>query len=109
MRRIAFMLFVSALLSSCGSNPVPPEEEITKGSDVQVDEYRIGVSDVLQINVWRNADLTTAVPVRPDGMISVPLAGEVLAAGSTPQDLADKITEELGVFLRNPQVSVIVT
>ncbi|WP_425502409.1 XrtA/PEP-CTERM system exopolysaccharide export protein [Simiduia aestuariiviva] len=75
-------------------------------SDVQ--EYRIGVGDALQINVWRNQELSLAVPVRPDGKISMPLVGDIVAAGLTPIELSDNIVVGLKSYVRNPQVTVIV-
>lgn len=73
------------------------------------DSYRIGVDDKITVNVWRNSDLTISVPVRPDGMISVPLVGDVLAGGRTPTAVAAEITEKLKEYIRNPNVTVIVT
>lgn len=101
------LLIVSALLlSACASNktPQPPQ----KNASLIEQEYRIGVSDSLTINVWRNAELSLAVPVRPDGRISMPLIGDVDAAGKTSMGLASEITEQLQKFVRNPQVTVIV-
>ena len=71
--------------------------------------YVIGAQDVLDINVWKEPELTRVVPVRPDGKISLPLLNDVQAAGLTPTHLAAQITESLKKFLANPQVTVIVT
>ena len=71
--------------------------------------YVIGPEDVLDINVWKEPDMTRIVPVRPDGKISLPLINDVQAAGSTPQQLASTVTEKLRKFLTEPQVTVIVT
>jgi len=71
--------------------------------------YVIGPQDVLDINVWREPELTRAVPVRPDGKISLPLLNDVQAAGSTPMQLANRITTELKKFVADPQVTVVVT
>ena len=71
--------------------------------------YVIGPEDVLDINVWKEPDMTRVVPVRPDGKISLPLINDVQAAGSTPQQLASTVTEKLRKFLTEPQVTVIVT
>lgn len=71
--------------------------------------YRIGVGDQLQVMVWRNGELSISVPVRPDGKISVPLVGDILAAGSTTVELTERITVNLEKFIRTPQVTVIVT
>jgi polysaccharide export outer membrane protein len=71
--------------------------------------YVIGPEDVIDINVWKEPDMTRIVPVRPDGKISLPLINDVQAAGSTPQQLASTVTEKLRKFLTEPQVTVIVT
>ncbi|HEX3371144.1 MAG TPA: polysaccharide biosynthesis/export family protein [Candidatus Acidoferrales bacterium] len=71
--------------------------------------YVIGPQDMLDINVWKEPDMTRLVPVRPDGKISLPLINDVQAAGSTPQQLSADITTKLKKFLTDPQVTVIVT
>jgi polysaccharide export outer membrane protein len=71
-------------------------------------EYRIGPEDVLDIHVWKNADLTRTVPVRPDGHISLPLLNDLMAAGLTPMELRDTIASRLSTFVKDAEVSVIV-
>ena len=71
--------------------------------------YVIGPEDVIDINVWKEPDMTRIVPVRPDGKISLPLINDVQAAGLTPQQLSTAVTEKLRKFLTGPQVTVIVT
>jgi len=71
--------------------------------------YVIGEEDVLNIDVWKEPELSRTVPVRPDGKISLPLINDVQAAGLTPSQLALAITEKLRKFLAEPQVTVIVT
>jgi len=71
--------------------------------------YVIGPQDVLDISVWKEPELTRAVPVRPDGKISMPLLNDVQAAGKTPLQLAADITTGLKKFVTDPQVTVIVT
>lgn len=72
-------------------------------------DYVIGPGDVLQVFVWRNPELTTSVPVRPDGRISTPLVEDMVAVGKTPSNLARDIEKVLGDYVRSPQVNVIVT
>jgi polysaccharide export outer membrane protein len=72
-------------------------------------DYVIGPGDVLQVFVWRNPELTTSVPVRPDGKISTPLVEDVVAVGKTPSNLARDIEKVLSDYVRSPQVNVIVT
>jgi len=71
--------------------------------------YRIGPEDVLQISVFSNEALSRTVPVRPDGMISLPLLNDVKAAGLTPMELRDAIMKRLVEFVPSPEVAVIVT
>lgn len=73
------------------------------------DLYRIGVDDQLQVAVWRNPELSVSVPVRPDGRISVPLVGDVLAGGRTPEEVARDIEGQLAAYVRDPKVAVILT
>jgi polysaccharide export outer membrane protein len=70
--------------------------------------YVIGPQDMLDISVWKEEQLTKTVPVRPDGKISMPLLNDVQAAGLTPTQLANQITESLKKFVTDPQVTVIV-
>jgi polysaccharide biosynthesis/export protein len=72
-------------------------------------EYVIGPDDTLHIAVWREADLTASLPVRPDGKISLPLLDDVQAAGLTPKQLAESITEKLKKYVADPRVTVVVT
>jgi len=71
--------------------------------------YVIGPEDVLHIAVWREADLTATLPVRPDGKISLPLLNDVQASGLTPQQLAASVTEKLKKYIADPRVTVVVT
>ena len=71
-------------------------------------EYVIGPEDVLHIQVWKENDLTATLPVRPDGKISLPLLNDVQAAGLTPQQLADSITEKLRKYIADPRVTIVV-
>ena len=75
---------------------------------VAADAFRIGPEDVLDVQVWKNSELSRTVPVRPDGMISLPLVNDIQAAGLTPTDLRHHITERLAEFIPSPEVSVMV-
>jgi polysaccharide biosynthesis/export protein len=70
--------------------------------------YVIGPSDVLAITVWKDADLTKTMPVRPDGNISLPLIGDLRASGLTAMQLQDVITQKLKAYVTNPEVNVVV-
>jgi polysaccharide export outer membrane protein len=73
------------------------------------ESYVIGASDEINVNVWKEPTLSGSLLVRPDGMISVPLLGDVQASGLTPLQLADQIQTKLKKFVQNPNVSVVVT
>jgi len=87
------------------TTPGPGTPEAKASTD---DSYVIGNDDVLGINVWKEQELTESVPVRSDGKISLPLIGEVEAAGLTPLQLKDTITTKLRAFLEAPSVTVTV-
>lgn len=87
--------------AQAGSNSAPP-------AAAPSDEYRIGPGDQLQIFVWRNPELSTTVPVRPDGMISTPLVENMVAVGKTPSQLARDMETVLAEYVRSPKVNVIV-
>jgi polysaccharide biosynthesis/export protein len=72
-------------------------------------EYVIGPDDVLHVAVWKEADLTATLPVRPDGKISLPLLNDVQAAGMTPMQLASSLTDKLRKYMADPRVTVVVT
>jgi polysaccharide biosynthesis/export protein len=72
------------------------------------DTFVIGNDDVLSINVWKEPDLTKQIPVRSDGKISLPLIGDIQAAGRTPAQLEQDIADRLKSFITDPQVVVIV-
>jgi len=91
-------------------SPVPamPDETVKKSATVDPN-YVIGAQDVLDINVWKEPDVSRTVPVRPDGKISLPLLNDVQAAGLTPAQLAAQVTDSLKKYVTSPQVTVIVT
>ncbi len=72
------------------------------------DEFVIGVGDLLAINVWKEAEISKALPVRSDGRISLPLIGEVQASGLTPRQLEAEVTKRLKDYVADPSVTVVV-
>lgn len=94
---------------SCASRREPEAADPSHAglTAVMEGQYRIGVDDRVQVSVWRNPELSVTVPVRPDGMISMPLIGDVQVGGSTPTEVADKIKHRLNAFIRDPNVAVI--
>lgn len=92
---------------ACAQTPVaataPQDARPMPSSD-----FQIGPEDVLDIAVWNNPAMSRTTPVRPDGMISLPLLNDIQAAGLTPMQLREQITKKLTEYLPNPEVSVIV-
>lgn len=84
------------------------KDDLVVAAPVDPKTYRIGAEDVLSIRVWRENDLSSSVVVRPDGKITLPLAGEVEAAGLTPEQLTAKVTEALSKYLNKPEVIIAV-
>ncbi|WP_153148005.1 XrtA/PEP-CTERM system exopolysaccharide export protein [Dechloromonas sp. H13] len=96
---------VALALVACSSTR-PPAPAAGSSTDYN---YKIGPGDNLSIVVWRNPELSMIVPVRPDGKISAPLVDDLNAMGKDPTTLARDIEKELGKFIRDPIVTVIVT
>ena len=80
----------------------------TSSTAVDLGSYKIGPEDILDISVWKNAELSRTVPVRPDGKVSLPLVNDIQAAGLTPSALRDQLTAKLTEYVPSPEVSVIV-
>ncbi len=76
---------------------------------VPTGNYRIGSEDALQVTVWKEPTLSGAFPVRPDGMISLALIGDIQAAGKTPEELAAAIQDKLKKYIQDPLATVVVT
>ncbi len=109
-----FLAFAATiLLVGCAVTPSSSPEKIraalSSNTGGDTPPYILGATDVVTVSVWRNPDLSTSVPIRPDGKISVPLIGDVQASGRAPQELARSIEVDLSGFIREPQVSVVVT
>src|SRR6187402_418398 len=100
VRALCLSLILVFTLASCATQGpaagAPPMDAVQKQA---VDAYRIGVDDQVQVAVWRNPELGITVPVRPDGMISVPLIGDVLAGGRTPPEVAKDIQDRLAAYV----------
>jgi len=108
---VSFLAAGSAFAQSNAPAPPapPPQAAITPGdAKAQEGDYKIGPEDLLDISVWNNPPLSRTAPVRPDGMISLPLLNDVQAAGLTPMQLRDNIAKRLIEYVPNPEVSVIV-
>lgn len=101
------VIIVSSVLATAGS--FAQEAPAVSPPSIASPDYVIGPGDGLNVFVWRNDDLTTAVAVRPDGKISIPLVDDMQAVNKTPTQLARDIEQVLAEFIRSPQVSVIVS
>jgi len=103
----AFAAVLLLAVAGCGGlgtlPPASPSDPEEKGA-----EYRIGSDDNLDIFIWRNPDLSAAVPVRPDGKITIPLIEDLQATGKTPTELARDIEKELSVYIQDPIVTVMI-
>ena len=84
--------------------PAPVETRLVEPAEA----FRIGPEDVLDVQVWKNEELSRVVPVRPDGMISLPLVNDIRAAGLTAVELRQAVTQRLSEFIPSPEVSVMV-
>lgn len=97
------ILALSVLAAGCASH-LPPPPPVPENPTA----YRIGPGDSLGIFVWQNKELSTEVPVRPDGKVSLPLINDIVAAGKTPTELSNDIQDQLKKYVNNPLVTVIV-
>jgi polysaccharide biosynthesis/export protein len=100
-RAMAVVGFGVLLLSGCAHQQGPRVDNTEQ-------PFRIGREDVLDIAVWRDPDLSRVLPVRPDGYITMPMAGEVMAAGKTPSELEAELKQKLSPFVQEPRINVIV-
>ena len=108
---LAGWLAVSPILISCASGPtveLPPTPSQATAKAASAD-YIVGPGDTLQVFVWRNAELSVTVPVRPDGKISTPLVENMVATGKTAQQLSRDMEGVLAEYVRSPKVNIIVT
>jgi polysaccharide export outer membrane protein len=91
------------------SGQTAPSARETASTGSNLDAYIIGSADVLSITVWKETTLSGTMLVRPDGMISMPLLGDIQAAGMTPQQLSQDISSKLKKFIQEPSVSVVLS
>jgi polysaccharide export outer membrane protein len=92
------------------ATPLPTTDTpASRVAAIHADTYIIGADDLLVVNVWKESELSKTVPVRPDGMITLPLVGEIKAIGLTPIQLQDQIAAALSKVMSDPQVTVMVS
>ena len=111
---VVYVLLSSSLLAQATSGKAPAQTaapaQVADSSAAKPhdDSFVIGNDDVLAINVWKEPDISRSIPVRSDGKISLPLVGEVQAAGRTPLKLEQEISSKLQNYISQPEVTVMV-
>jgi polysaccharide export outer membrane protein len=111
-RSTCFLVVAALALAGCGGTlrALPPASELEGHAAEDLSNYQIGATDVLRVSIWRQPELSVdAVVVRLDGKISVPLLDDVQAAGLTPLELKQVLTERYAEYISNPTVTVIVS
>jgi len=103
--RVLALMVMASLLASCATK-YPPAPAAATSPDYR---YVIGPLDTVNVIVWRNPELSMAVPVRPDGRISTPLVEDMPALGRNPAELGRDLEKALAKYIRDPVVTVIVT
>ncbi len=106
-RRLAAVILAFAIGATAGAAETPADSATPPGESAT--DYIIGPGDNLDVFVWRNEELSTRVPVRPDGRISTPLVEDMVAVGKSPSQLARDMEKVLAEFIRSPKVNIIVT
>ena len=104
-RRQRLLLVTVVALSACVK---PPVYNYAAEPDPRKAEYVIGVGDTIQINVWKTGELNTTGTVRPDGIITMPLVGDLKASGKTPSQLKVEITERVSLYIKGEAAPVAV-
>jgi len=118
IRRVVMLMFCVCISGWCVAQAGPEGKPQTAApaasgqaetaSRPHDDTFVIGTEDVLAINVWKEPDISRSIPVRSDGKISLPLAGEIQAAGRTPLKLEQEIASRLKNFIADPEVTVMI-
>ena len=108
--RYSLLMCLVLTLTACAGarGPLSEDERPPEVTASSVPEFRLGSGDLVSVNVWKNPDLSVTVPVRPDGFITVPLVGDIVAGGQTPAEIAAETETRLRQFIRTPKVSVII-
>lgn len=108
VRRITWCLLLACALQGCAGVPVSQPGDV-ESKPIPDAAYLLGPEDTMKISVWKDEQLTQEVIVRPDGMISFPLVGDVVAAGRTVEEVRLELVKRLNKFVPNPHVAVMVT
>jgi polysaccharide biosynthesis/export protein len=110
-RRVLVLTAIVASMLGPSAAPAPAADASigSRRDQTPVEQYRIGPEDMLHISVWKNDAMSRTVPVRPDGMVSLPLVNDIEVSGLTPMELRALLTGKLAEYIPNPEVSVILT
>jgi len=106
---LVLALLIAAAGQVWAGNPGDDKSPAAPVAATNDSDYIIGPEDMLNVNVWKEAEMSGTVPVRPDGKISLPLLNDVQAAGLTATQLAAQVTDKLKKYLEQPRVTVVVT
>jgi polysaccharide export outer membrane protein len=98
------MVAAAILATGCAHHAGEVQEEKVE----QISEFRLSREDVIEVSVWKEAELSRTMPIRPDGKIAMPLIGEMQAEGKKPAELEQEIQKQLATFVRDPRVTIIV-
>ncbi|MEQ8783480.1 MAG: polysaccharide biosynthesis/export family protein [Roseibium album] len=107
MRSALMALLGLSMVWGCSSTTAPPSEPVLP-EEQYIDEYLIGIGDTLQVDVYQQPDLSAVVAVRPDGKITVPVAGEIFVGSRSPEAVSELIVQRLSEYVRSPIVTVTV-
>jgi len=99
-----FLIGLTACTANSISNRAPPAARALDSAET----YRIGVDDIIEVSVWRYPELKSTMPVRADGLITIPLVGDIKAGGRTPAEVSEEARGAMADYIRDPQVTVIV-
>jgi len=107
MQRGLCAIIAVILTAGCTTGGTPPPQDDTP-EEQYIENYLIGIGDNLRVDVYKHADLSASVTVRPDGRVTVPVAGEIFVGSRTPTEVSDIIAEALSEYVREPIVTVTV-
>ncbi len=108
-RYLVRISLVLALATAGACGPKIPSYDYAKEPDPRKNEYVLGISDELEVNVWKNPDLSAKMVIRPDGTVTMPLIGDMRAAGKTPSQLKSEIEKRIQDFVKLEGTAVTVS
>lgn len=106
VRGVNYLMLAGAVLVSTGC--AHHAGEVQDNQVQQISDYRLSREDVVEVSVWKEAELSRTMPIRPDGRITLPLVGDMQAEGLKPSELEQNVQKALQPLVRDPHVTVIV-